>query len=264
MVMEYIANSSLTIVLLGIVLFLARNYINRYIAGFVNKEFQKELETFKAELKQKQIEQEHFHNLLMQSISRENKELKHRKMLAIDHLWKSFLAYKTFSASVKSLSTMNVEEFKKRSHDPKIQAALKIIPGCDIESIKRIADDRKEQVAEESRPWLTYKAWSLYTVYIMLIYYVVFQVENIKSGGDLESIFDKNKLLLLIQNALPELNVTQINNAQLGYIHDSVELELLKELKNMIEDNEDLQAIERATSIYKIKSEIEKNLALKK
>lgn len=264
MVMDYITNSGITIVVLSAVLYLARYYIAGYIAGFVNKEFQKDLETFKAEIKQKQIEQEHFHNLLMQSISRENKELKHRKMLAIDHLWKSFLAYKVFSTSVKSLSTMNVEEFKKRSDDPKIQALLKIIPGCDVESIKRIADDRKEQVAEESRPWLTYKAWSLYTVYIMLIYYVAFQVENIKSRGELENIFDKDKLLLLIQNALPELNVTQINNAQLGYIHDLVEFELLKELKNMIEDNEDSQAIERATSIYKIKAALEKDLALKK
>jgi len=68
-------------------------------------------------------------------------------------------------------------------------------------------------------------------------FYAIFQFENIKAAGGVKELFDEKKLLILMQNSLPNLNITEINNGVLGYFHDLIELELIAELKNMMECN---------------------------
>lgn len=260
--MDYITNSGIVLGIIAIIIFLFRNYIIQYITKSVAHYYDKEIEKFRAVIQERQNEQKQFHELLMHTITHENKELKQRKIFAIDNLWKSFLAYKTLSMGVKFLSTLNMENILARAEDPKIQQFIRMFPQCTLDSLKKIAGDNKDAVAEESRPWLTHKSWSLYLTYTMIIFYAIHQFENVKAGGGMNDLFDEKKLLQLMQSALPHLSIKEINNVVLGDFHDLIELELLTELKSMIENNEDSKAINRAKTIYTIASDMKKSINL--
>lgn len=260
--MDYIMNSGIVLVIITVIIFLSKNYIIQYITRSVAHRYDKEIEKFRAVIQEKENEQKQFHELLMYTITHENKELKQRKIFAIDNLWKSFLAYKTLSIGVKFLSRLNIENILAQAADPKIQQFIRMFPQCSLDSLKKIAGDIKDVVSEESRPWLTHKAWSLYLTYTMIIFYAIYQFENVKAGGGINDLFDEKKLLQLMQAALPNLAIKEINNAVLGYLHDLIELELLNELKSMVENNEDSKAINRAKTIYTIASDMKKTFNL--
>jgi len=256
-------NSSITISFIAIIYWISKSFILEYLSNSVSHQFNKKIETFKDELQERRQEQQHFHELLLHTVSQENKELQSRKIMAADHLWKCVLAMKKFSIAVKFLGTLNFEEIKKRSADQKIQNFLRSFPKCSYAELLKEAESTTEQTAELARPWITHKAWALYLAYSMVIYYAVTEFESAKLGGELDSLFDEKKLLEIIQNALPDLKIEKIFPSLLYKLHDLLELTLLIELKNTIENKEDLAAIERTKKIFEVASEIKTEFKLK-
>jgi len=253
-ILSFLYGSGLTVALFGIVIFISKN--------FIKHQFDKQIEAFKSELQAKHQEQQHFHELLIQSISQENKELNLRKLDAIDHLWKSILSMKKFSMAVKFLGTLNFNEIKKRASDPKIQKFLNMFPQCTFAELLKETESTKEHPPELARPWITHRAWSLYLAYIMVIYYAVSQFESAKAGGSLDGVFDENKLLEIIQKALPDANITKLCPSLLKQLNDLLELALIIELKTSIESKEDSIAIERAKTIFTLSSDIKSQIKL--
>ena len=117
-----------TAVVMVLIFWLSKNYVMQYVNNYVLHEFNKRSELFKGELQAKHQEQQHFHEVLLQAISQENKELKVRKIAAADSLWPSLLSMKRFSLAVKFLGTLNFKELKKRASDPRIQKFLNSFP----------------------------------------------------------------------------------------------------------------------------------------
>jgi len=117
--MSYIVSTCISLGVMSVIIFLAKNYIVQYITKSVGHHYDKEIEKFKALINERQTEQKKFHDLLMYAVMHENKELMNCKILAIDNLWKSFLSYKALNVVVKFLSTLNVDEILKRATDPK-------------------------------------------------------------------------------------------------------------------------------------------------
>jgi len=261
--LEAILGSSITIVMLAVISFISRKFIAQYVINFVEYKFKKDIENFKSELEEKRQEQQHFHEMLLQTISQENKELQSRKISAADHLWRALLSMKKFSVAAQCLGTWDFAEIKKRAADPKIQTFLNRFSQCTFTSLLAEAENTKNQPAELARPWVTHKAWSLYLAYSMIIYYAVTQFESAKIGGELDGVFKKGKLLEVINNALPESKIDEIHHALLSPILDSLEFALIVDLKNFVQFKEDAVAIGRAKTIFEITSDIKNTIKIK-
>lgn len=261
-ILSGIFGSGITLAVLLVLLWLSKNFVTQYLNNYIGHEFTKRTTVFKAVIQEKQQEQQNFHELLIKTIFEENKEVRARKIAAADSLWQSLLAMKKFSIVVKFLGTLNFEEIQKRATDPKIQKFLNSFPQCSFAELHKKSDATKDTPPEVSRLWVTHRAWSLYLAYNTIIYYAIYQFENAKIGGNLGKVFDESKMLEVLQNALPEITITQIFPALLGQMHDLIEFSLLTELKASLESKEDSAAIARAQAISIIATEVKNEIKL--
>src|ERR1700676_2232360 len=107
-IFEFIYDYRLTFVILLTAIFLiAKKFFIQLAVSFANHIFNKQIESFKSELQEKRQEQQHFYNLIMHTLSQENREILSRKAKAIDDIWQSLLSMKKFSTAVKFLGTLN-------------------------------------------------------------------------------------------------------------------------------------------------------------
>ena len=146
----------------SVVLSAAIWFFKKYINNYVDHEFNKRIEAYKAELQTKHQEQQHFHEILKQALSDDNKELKARKIAAADSLWKFLISMKKFSFAVKFMGTLNFDEIKKRANDPKIQIFLNAFQNCSFVELTK-AEAAKETLPNRSS-MVTYEHGQLWHI----------------------------------------------------------------------------------------------------
>ena len=236
-------------VLVGAVMWLARNLILTRLQNSVRHEFDAKLEKIKAELHSKEAEIAAIRETALAAARGRNTEIAVRKLQAIDELWEGFHNAKKYLWTVMSISTLKLDNVAKELGDPRMQKFLSAMSPAKERNAERIS----MITANRARPWVSELAWAYFSAYSAMIGYCIMWFETAKLELDPGKFIDSDGVYELLHLALPDAgfdDVREHKNFRFGDAAQQIELKLIAELKDDASGKKaDARDVERAQKI---------------
>ena len=240
--------SIVTTSLFSLILFLARNWLLTRLQGSITHEYAKKLETFRNQLELRSRELESLRNwVLSGAFAREN-VIHKRRIEAVEVLWdsiESLVPAKSVSSIMTHIQFDEAAGLAKT--DPRVRDRFEVF-GDNVD-LKNLG----YREAVKVRPFLSDLAWGLYSAYYAIVSHGVLRQQILQHGFPSRLILDEPVKRLVI-TVFPDMK-SFIENQDVSALHgflDSIEKELLQELRSIIEgENEDERNMERASKIIK-------------
>lgn len=225
--------------LLGVLAWLARKYINEWVAGSVRNHFDREIEVLKSDLAAKQAQIVALREGALTSMVTRQSSLAARRQRAADDLWSAVQEWDQFGAAATSMGTFNFQEVSKRIEtETKLQEVFSNI-GQGLPDPNTIA-----RQAHSTRPYLSDLAWALYTAYMAVFTTAYAKLQLLSRGIDGREFFQFAAVQEMLVTALPDMKRDIEASGHQGY-HKWVEtlrLRILEELRRTLagqEENKD-------------------------
>ncbi len=259
-----------TSLLIGVVIYLARNLIATRLTKSVQHEFDTKLsdvnsrlrkseESFKADLVRKQAEIQALQNNVIQGRLNRVIALDKRRLEAVDQMWGAvhdlgFAKGVAASMAVFKLDKIS-EEVERNPRAKEMFAALKVDANRANEPVK---------LAQQARPFITPVAWAYYAAYQAILMHALALVKMLELGVNAQKFIDSKTLISLIKTALPHCGeyIDQHGPSAAYYLLDQLENSLLEELRNMLDGAAtDLAEVGRADQILREASRVNQSVS---
>lgn len=246
--------------LLAFLMWLFRSLVSTRLTKSVQHEFDKKLETlradlrkteemFKAELLAKETEIEALRSGALSGLVSRQVALDKRRLDAIDQLWAGIETLAPLKMAAMSMASIKFENsLKLASEDQKIRDFFAKLPGnIDFKSFPKID-------VHKSRPFVSEIAWALFSAYQAIVGYSATQLQMLKMGVNVPGLLNTEHVSKLAKAALPSWAnyIDKVGSAGYSYMLEPLEGELLKELQRMMRGEEsDKASVEQAVKIMK-------------
>lgn len=247
-----------TSTLVGFCVYLARNLITTRLTKSVQNEFDTKLaglnsqlrtaeESFKADLKRKEVEILALQGGAIQSRLSRQAAIEKRRLEAVDQLWSAVYDLSFAKALAAQASVLKWEAISKEvARNPKAK---------DLFSMWKIDQDKYEGAghsAQKARPFLTPVAWAYFAAYQAILLHAVAFIKMLQIGVDAHAFMDNKNLVKLIKTALPHSSqyIDDHGPSAAYYLLDQLETSLLDELKRILDGGAaDMAEVARAKQI---------------
>lgn len=263
--MELLLASGGSTALFALVLWLARNLIITRLTKSVESEYSRLLETykfelrvseesFKADLKNKEVEISALRSGTLSAISSRHLLLDKKRMEASEEIWASVVSLGVFKMVSTVMSVINFEEAAEAAkHDPNVRKIVSVVDKqLDPEYLK------SQLAPAKSRPFVSPMLWASYSAYSTVLMQAVVRANIIKLGVGAEMIKgDKSAELLTL--VLPHFAdfIKEHGASSYHYLLDELEEKIITEIHATISGGEtDEDSIQRAAAVIKKCNEI--------
>lgn len=244
--------------LLGVAIFLSKNWLLTRLKGSIAHEYNEQLENVKSELRKseesyksqlKKQEQriEALQNGVLVQVTSRYATLYDRQLKAVELLWKSVVDLGGAKSAVSTMATVNYENaINATAQDNKARAFFDVMCQYDQDSIGAAM-----QEANRQRPFVSVVTWAYYAAYQSILSYSVLQVSLLKNGVGKDLTCSKN-MLKLVTLALPHQAEYVENHGVAGcyFLLDELEQLLLSSFNSMLDGSEfDSKTLEKAAQI---------------
>jgi hypothetical protein len=259
-IIEWLLSTVSSTGLLVIIGWLSRNLILTRLKASVQHEFDAKLvtlradlrkgeESFKADLRSKDAQIEGLRNGALSALASRQAALDKRRLEAVEQLWAGIERLAPLKMAASMMSSFHFEKsLKLAAEDRKVREFFTALG-------KSFEPDKLEKTdAHKARPFVSEIAWALFAAYQAILYHAVVQVQMLKSGLNDSVLLDTESVTKLTKAALPGYTayIDQHGMSGCSYLVDTLEVELLKELRRMMRGEEsDKTSIEQAAKIMK-------------
>jgi hypothetical protein len=215
-----------------LLIILAAGYVFRHafqlwISSGIQHHFGKQIEVLRNDLRAKEEKINALRQGALANAAKRREALDKRKLEAVDKLWSATIALGQLKIASKYMQVVNFEESAKAApKDPKVRQLFELLgKHIDISKIQPVT-------ASTERPYLSNKAWALFSAYQAILLYAVFQMKLLEFGED-KNILDHKNVGELVQAALPHQSsfLEQHGVSACHFLVDELEQKLLDELK---------------------------------
>lgn len=251
--------------LFALVLWLARNLIITRLTKSVESEYARLLETykfdlrkseesFKADLKNKEVEIAALRSGTLSAISSRQLLLDKKRMEASEEIWASVVSLGAFKLVSTWMSIIKFEEAAEAAkHDPKVRKLVEVLDKqIDPEFLK------SQLVPTKSRPFVTPMLWASYSAYSTVMMQAVMRAFVIKHGVGAE-LMKEEKSAELLKLVLPHQAgyIDKFGASCYHYLLEELEEKIIKEIHNTISGaSTDDDSIQQAAAVIKKCNEI--------
>ena len=218
--------------------FLLRHGLAEFITAGIKHSFEQEIERLRADLQQKAEEIRALREGALANLSNRRALLATRKLQAVDQLWASVVTLSKLNAAPMYVAILNLENINKRIEaDKKLQTFFQLLSsGHDLEKVNSGG-------AERQRPFITLRAWALFSAYRIIIVSAVGRLKLLATGIDTKDMFDNAKVSQLLKAALPDQTAYVDKHGLQGGYHllEGLEDAILGELNDILDGKEDDQ-----------------------
>lgn len=246
--------------LLAGALWLGRQLISTRLTKSVEHEFNKKIESvradmraseerLKAQLREKEAEISALRSGALSALASRQAALDKRRLEAVDQVWSSFNALAPARSLAASMSVVKFESAAKLAeHDPKVRQFFEMIgAGFDVKALD-LSD------AAKARPFLTPLVWAIFSAIHAVTMHSVMRWHILKGGIGTTDFVDNKAIEKLVVAALPHYaDYLEKNGPSVYYyVLEALEARLLVEIQNMLSGVEsDKASIEQAAEIVR-------------
>ncbi len=249
-----------TTTLLAAALWLGRQLIATRLTKSVEYEFNKKLESvradmraseerLKAELREKEAEILALRSGALSALASRQAALDKRRLEAVDQLWASFNALAPARAIAAYMSVIKFESAAKEAErDPRVRQFFEIFGSS--------FDIRKLDLsgAAKARPFVTPLVWAIFAAIQAVTMHSVMRWHVLKSGLGTKDFADHKTIEKLVVAALPHYAeyLEKHGPSVYYYVLEALDERLLSEIRNMLSGVEsDRASIEQAAEIVR-------------
>lgn len=254
-----------SVALFTLVLWLARNLIITRLTKSVENEYatlleaykfelRKSEESFKADLKVKEVEIAALRSGTLSAISSRQLLLDKKRMEASEEIWASVISLGAFKVVSSWMSILNFEEAAESAkHDPNVRKLVEVLDKqIDPEYMK------SQLVPSKARPFVTPMLWASYSAYSSVMMQAVMRAFVIKHGVGAEMI-KEGKVADMLKLVLPHQAgyIDKYGASCYHYLLEELEEKIIKEIHHTISGaSTDEQGIQQAAAVIKKCNEI--------
>jgi len=255
---QVLASIGGTAVLIGVVVWFARNLILVRVKNAVAHEFNTKLEALKNDLRSKEAEIASIRDMAATLAAGRDQAVEVRRLQAIDEIWEGFRNAKKYSWAVNTLGTMNLTEVANTiENDPKLQKFFETLHPGEPKSLDL-------DVADLARPWVSGLAWAYFSAYSSMVAYCNLWVHTAKIGLNPEKFVKREHVNKLLAVAIPEVTFDADKDNSHLYVSAGklLETKMIVELRSAIRGEElDAEMIERARKIAEAANSVDTNIS---
>lgn len=263
---DYIIMPSITVLAVGGVLWLFRNWLVTRLTNSISHEYSKKIEILKSELRQSEnvfnedlkkrsSEVESIRNAGLSNLLASRTALNERRILAVEQVWKAITDLAPAKAMAHVLSRLEMDAVEAELSSTVngksfLDDVHAVAGGFEVKNLPR-------NEAALARPFLSPICWSLYSAYSAIVMHSCLQFELIRRLGSAKYL-DKGHVIKLIEVALPHQKETidKFGIAAAYFLIEELEAAILKEFDSIIRGEPfDAENVKRAATILK---EVEK------
>jgi hypothetical protein len=246
------------LLLLGAIYF-SRHAIQTWLTKGISHHFDRQLESLRADLRAKDEKIAALRQNALTGAIRRREALDKRRLEAIEGLWGAVIELAPLQWASKSMTSINFEASSKAvENNLNARKFFELIGKTyDLEKLPR-------SVGAKERPFVSAKAWALFSAYQAILFYGVMQIKVLEMGENMPQLLKHEHVEALVQAAMPEQmdNLKKFGTSFSHHLIEPLEELLLAELKENLEGGkateEDLQmAAQILSASENIFSEIE-------
>ena len=246
--------------LLAGALWLGRELISTRLTRSVQHDFDKKLESvkadlraseerLKAQLREKEAEISALRSGALTVLASRQAALDKRRLEAVDQLWSSFNALSPARAIAANMAVSEFESAAKQAEkDPKVRQFFEMIGrGFDFKSVDLSG-------AAKARPFLSPMVWAVYSAIQAITFHSVMRLQILKGGLGTTDFADHKAIEKLVVAALPHYSEYLEKNGPSVYYYvlEALDAKLLAELQSMLSGAEaDKASVQQAAEIIR-------------
>lgn len=246
--------------LLAAALWLGRQLISTRLTKSVEHEFDKKIESvradmraseerLKAQLREKEAEISALRSGALSVLASRQAALDKRRLEAVDQIWASFNALAPTRGLAASMSVIKFESAAQQAeHDPKVRQFFEMMgAGFDAKTLDLSG-------AAKARPFLTPLVWAIFSAIQAVTMHSVMRWHVLKGGLGTTDFADTKAIEKLVVAALPHYAEYLEKNGPSVYYYvlEALDARLLAEIQNMLSGVEsDRASIEQAAEIVR-------------
>jgi hypothetical protein len=246
--------------LLAIALWLGRELISSRLTKSVQHEFDKKIESvradlraseerFKAQLREKEAEIAALRSGALSVLASRHAALDKRRLEAVDQLWSAFNALAPARAIAANMAVIKFESAAKQAEkDPKVRQFFEMIGrGFDANALDLSG-------AAKARPFVSPIVWAVYSAIQAVTMHSVMRLHVLKGGLGTSDFADHKAIEKLVLAALPHYSEYLEKNGPSVYYYvlEALDTRLLSELQSMLSGVEsDRASLEQAAEIIR-------------
>jgi hypothetical protein len=200
----------------------------------VRADLRKSEERLKSELRSNESEIAALREVALGAMASRRAALDKRRLEAVEKVWASVCSFGSMKLSSAVLAQVDVQKMAK--------AGVTNAPGVAdfFKAVIKPVDPAKLNVAADERPFVSPKAWALFTAYQAILVFDYMQVLTLSNGLDASKFITNKKVDELIKAALPHFSdfVDKFGAGGYYYVLDPLEQQLLDELRKMLDGSE--------------------------
>lgn len=262
--MDWIPALSTTGVL-ALVLWAARKAIAARLNRGIQHEYDKKLETLRADLRRseeqlradlraRESEIAALRSGAISALASRQSAVDKRRLEAIDQLWSANIALGPARSISSFMAVINFEEAAKAAEK---NGQFRQV----IEALGSGFDPKNMGSAEaqKARPYVSPMAWATYTAILAIVSFAVMRWLVLKGGMGQKDYADKDALTKMLKTALPHRAdyLDKVGSSGYHFLFEELESQLLFELQRMLTGSEsDRASVEQAAEIVKQSTEI--------
>lgn len=251
--------------MLAAALWLGRNVISTRLTKSVEFEFNRELETLraqmregeerlKAELRIKEAEIASLRSGALTALASRQMSLDKRRLDAVDQLWDSVTALTPARGIATLMSVVKFESAASYAErDPKVRQMFEMMgSGFDPKNLNLSG-------AAKARPFVSPMVWAVYSALVAVTMHSVIRWQVIKGGIGPKDFADNDAIAKLIKTALPHYSeyIDKSGPSVYYYALEALDSRLLIELQNMLTGVEaDKASVEQAAEILRQSNDV--------
>jgi len=246
--------------LLAAALWLGRELISTRLTKSVQHEFDKKIESvkaelraseerFKAQLREKEAEIAALRSGALSVLASRHAALDKRRLEAVDQLWSSFNALAPARGIAANMAVIKFESAAKQAErDPKVRQFFELIGhGFDARAIDLTG-------AAKARPYVTPMVWAVYSAISAVTMHSIMRLQILKGGLGTTDFADHKAIEKLVVAALPHYSeyLEKHGPSVYYYVLEALDTKLLAELQSMLSGAEsDKASVEQAAEIIR-------------
>lgn len=183
--------------LLGLALWLAKNWIAARLTNAVRHEYEAAIEQIRAELRAKEAQIEALRTGALSGLAKRQAIIFERRLNAIEQLWESLVAL----APAKNVAAwMAVVKFdaavKEAAKNAQSREIFQVVGEIDYSTMKMTE-------AQLARPYVLAISWAYYSAYQAIVTHAVVRMHMLRNGIDTPGVIDTEKVMKIVEVALP-------------------------------------------------------------
>lgn len=232
--------------LFALVLWLTRQIISTRLARSVQHEFDKKIESiraqfreseerFKADLRAREAEITALRSGTLSILASRHAALDKRRLEAIEQIWKAFIALAPARFIVVSMGMVKLESAAQQAEkDPKVRRYFELMDtGFDLKS-------PEFNEAARARPFVSPMVWAIYSAIQAITMHSVICLHILKGGLGTLDLVDRKGVEKLVIAVLPHFDKYLETNGPsvYGNVLEELDRRLLEEIQNMLSGSE--------------------------